>query len=140
MWWHDSVRNVYEILIPVDNDEDRALEQAEAVADLPGREELKAHVFHVFTDNPAGASIGQHGPARHVRDRLEDADIDVEFHEDGGSDPSTVIVETAHDLGVDAICVGARKRSPAGKALLGSTSQRVLLGTDLPVIVTGTSG
>ncbi|MFC7200024.1 universal stress protein [Halospeciosus flavus] len=130
---------MYEVLIPVDDDEERARAQAAAVADLPGRDEIVAHVFHVFTDNPSGASVGQHGGARRARDSLEDAGVEVELHEDGGGNPGGLIVETADDLDVDAICVGARKRSPAGKALLGSTSQDVILSSDRPVIVTGKS-
>ena len=42
---------MYDVLIAVDDDEDRAAAQARAVADLPGAtEDVTAHLCHVFTD------------------------------------------------------------------------------------------
>ena len=35
------------------------------------------------------------------------------------------------------VVVGARRRSPIGKALLGSTAQSVVLGATSPVLVVG---
>jgi nucleotide-binding universal stress UspA family protein len=40
---------------------------------------------------------------------------------------------TEHD--VDHVFIGGRKRRPTGKALLGSTSQGILLGVDVPCTV-----
>ena len=39
------------------------------------------------------------------------------------------------DVNGSVVVVGARRRSPIGKALLGSTAQSVVLGASSPVLV-----
>lgn len=125
---------MYDVLVAVDENEDRALAQADAVADLAeGREDVAAHLLHVFTDNPDGASVHQLGSVRRSRERLEDAGVEVELAETSG-DPAEEILARAREGEVDLVSVAGRKRSPAGKALLGSVSQEVLLGAERPVL------
>jgi nucleotide-binding universal stress UspA family protein len=50
-------------------------------------------------------------------------------------DPADAIVEEAERLRPELVVIGARKRSPVGKFLLGSTTQRVLLDSPSPVLV-----
>lgn len=127
---------MYEVLLAIDDSEERALAQAEAVADLPGRDEVRAVLFHDFTDNPTGASVTQIGAVRRAADALEDAGVEVAYEESSG-DPSETILETARDRDVDCICIAGRKRTPAGKVLFGSVTQAVILGADRPVLVAG---
>ena len=74
----------------------------------------------------------------HLQVPFEPAHIEraVELLEASGS-PSEEILEHAAEYDVDQICVGGRKRSPAGKALFGSVTQDVILGTHKPVLVCG---
>lgn len=125
---------MYHVLIAVDEDEEQAIVQAEAVRNLPGQDELQVTAYHCFDhENPSGASATQVSGVRRVLDTFEDTDVDVQVEESSG-DSATEIVETAEELGVDAICVGGRRRSPAGKALFGSVSQAVLLNAECPVL------
>lgn len=120
-----------ELLLAVDDSTERAVAQARAVADLPVD---RAILFHVFVgENPNGASVHQVASVRRARERLEAAGIEVELAESSG-EPAEAIVETARERDVDLIVVAGRKRSPAGKAVLGSVSQSVLLTTDRPVL------
>jgi nucleotide-binding universal stress UspA family protein len=129
-----EVRDVYHVLVPVDESESRARTQAEAVAALPAASEaVEATLLHVFTDNPSGASVTQLGAVRRAREVLEDADVEVRLDEASG-DPAEEVVERARELDVDCICVAGRKRSPAGKALFGSVSQDVILDSDRAVL------
>ena len=50
-------------------------------------------------------------------------------------DPAEAIIDEAERTTPDLVVVGARKRSPVGKFLLGSTTQRVLLDSPVPVLV-----
>lgn len=125
---------MYEVLVPIDQNESRAIAQAQAVAALPAADsEVRAILMHIFTDNPTGASVTQVGSVRRARETLEDAGVEYVLDEESGS-PADEIVEIADERDVDAICVAGRKRSPTGKALFGSVSQNVILDTDRTVI------
>jgi nucleotide-binding universal stress UspA family protein len=39
------------------------------------------------------------------------------------------------ELGPDLLVIGARRRSPMGKAFLGSVAQNLILDADVPVLV-----
>lgn len=126
---------MYEVLLAVDTSEERAAAQAEAVADLPeAPDSVHVTVFHVFRDNPEGASVAQVATVHAVRDVLDEAGIDYSLAESSG-DPAVEIIDHAADVDADCICVSGRRRSPAGKALFGSTAQGVILDADRPVLV-----
>jgi nucleotide-binding universal stress UspA family protein len=126
---------MYEVLLPIDENGDRAVAQARAVTDLPGdNSDVRVTVFHAFTDNPSGASVTQLQSARRARDVLDDAGIEFRMDE-GSGDPSQAILETAEEMDADLLCLGGRKRSPAGKVLFGSVIQSVLLDTNRSVLV-----
>jgi nucleotide-binding universal stress UspA family protein len=55
-------------------------------------------------------------------------------------EPADSIIEYANDVDARYIVVGGHKRSPAGKALFGNTTQSVLLGTERVVVVVPLSG
>ena len=125
---------MYHVLIAVDEDDDQAIVQANAIRDLPGKDELKVTAYHCFDDeNPGGASATQVAGVKRVIEHFEGTSVQVDVEESSGDAP-TEIIETANELGVDAICVGGRRRTPAGKALFGSVSQAVLLQSEVPVI------
>ncbi|MDY6776278.1 MAG: universal stress protein [Halobacteria archaeon] len=128
---------MYNVLLAVDENEDRAITEAETISELPGKEDLKVTVLYVFTDNPSGASATQIATVRDAIEHLEDHGIETEVLESSG-DPSTEILDTAEEEDVDMICLGGRKRSATGKVLFGSVTQSVILNTDRPVMVTGT--
>jgi len=129
-----GITSMYRVLLGIDTNERRARAQAEAVAALPAAEDaVEALVMHVFQENPEGASVSQVGAVRRVVELFEDAGIDHELLEESG-DPAAELIEAARRHEVDAICVAGRKRTPAGKAIFGSTTQSVILETDRPVL------
>lgn len=131
--------SMYHVLLGVDEDEELAEAIANAVVELPGGpEDVFVSVFHSFVDNPSGASATQVGPVRRATEHLEDAGVDHEVLE-GSGDPAESILQTASKEDVDAIAIGGRSRSPAGKALFGSVAQSVILNADRPVMITGKS-
>jgi len=52
-----------------------------------------------------------------------------------GRAPEIDILEFSEENRMDEIIMGARKRSPVGKALLGSVTQRVALAAGCPVVL-----
>jgi nucleotide-binding universal stress UspA family protein len=125
---------MYDVLIPVDQNEERATAQAEAVVELPAADsEVHATVMHIFQDNPSGASVNQVGSVRRASEVLEAADVEHSLAEESG-EPAEEIVERADELDVDCISVAGRKRSPTGKALFGSVSQTVIIDSERSVL------
>ena len=127
------------LLIALDDDLSQAQAQIAAIEDMVETAEgAEALILHVFDENPEGASVHQVEAVRETKDRLEAAGVTVELLESSG-DPAEEILKHAKEQDVDQVCVGGRKRSPAGKALFGSVTQDVILGTSLPVLVCGNS-
>ena len=67
--------------------------------------------------------------------RLHARGVEHEIHElVRGLSPAEDITRYAEEIGADLIVVGYRRRSPAGKLLLGSDSRDVLLSATCPVL------
>ncbi len=136
----------YRVLVPVDQNETRALAQTAHVADLPAADErVEAVLLHVFTTDESEAipdSLGTYksadriGSVRRAREYLEERGVSVTTLDASGA-PSEAILQAADRHDVAAIVVGGRKRSTAEEAIFGSVTQSVLHGTDRPVVVTG---
>jgi nucleotide-binding universal stress UspA family protein len=52
-----------------------------------------------------------------------------------GPDLADALLSLVDGIAADLLVIGARRRSPVGKALLGSVAQTVILQADLPVLV-----
>ncbi|NIL75083.1 MULTISPECIES: universal stress protein [Rhodococcus] len=65
---------------------------------------------------------------------LGDATLSVRVEPDAG-DPAGAIVDLVADVGASLLVIGSRRRSAVGKFLMGSTVQRVLLDSPVPVLV-----
>lgn len=130
---------MYNVLMPIDSDEDRAMGQAEAVLELPGAgDEVAVTLLHVFDDDSRAdnTSPAQITAGRQVQDRLHDDGIVVETMSTSG-DPPTAILNAAEESDADQIVLGGRKRSPLGSLIFGSVSQAVMLDATIPVTITG---
>ncbi|SDJ42455.1 universal stress protein [Natronorubrum texcoconense] len=143
---------MYNVLLPVDENDDRANEQVDAVLSLPGdTDEISVTVLHIIEEidtmpDEAGATVIddvneslselQDVPdsVDAVERRLEDAGVET-IRQVMVGQPAEGIRQIAQDEGADAIVLGTRKRSPVGKAVFGSVTQSVILEADRPVIV-----
>ena len=54
---------------------------------------------------------------------------------DGLENTADTILELAGKSGAELLVIGARRRSPVGKLLLGSLTQSLILNADMPVLV-----
>jgi nucleotide-binding universal stress UspA family protein len=68
-----------------------------------------------------------------VRETLGEFDADVVETVGRVGDPVDEIHEVAEELDARHLVIGGRRRSAAGKAIFGSTTQSVLLGSAVPV-------
>jgi len=70
-----------------------------------------------------------------VAERFADAGVEVELRQvPPTSDVAQAILDAADETGAELLVIGLRRRSPVGKFVMGSTSQRILLGAGCPVV------
>lgn len=131
----------FRVLVPIDDDEERAVAQARTAASLPGADrDIEVTLLHVDDDTSEDEqrSIRLLGSGKRAIEELDDHGVSVEPLVRSG-DPAAGILDAAEDIGADLIIVGGRKRSPLGSALFGSVSQAVVRDADRPVTITGDS-
>ena len=78
---------------------------------------------------------------RPLEQRLAETGLEVELrtvaHRD---DPADDILDAIEEADVDLVVLGIRRRTPIGKMLLGSTSQRVAIESPVPVVLVKPQG
>lgn len=154
---------MYDLLLPVDDDESRGVAQATYVAGLPAAEEqVHATVLRVVQPEetvgtemrgdlagegpspgpPADADpvgmgeFSDYDAAVAAAEHLESAGVSVSRRLESGG-VSATIREVADDVDCRTIVMGGRKRSGLSQVLLGSTVQDVFRSVDRPVTITG---
>jgi nucleotide-binding universal stress UspA family protein len=69
-----------------------------------------------------------------VEAQLADSGLPHEVRQGVGGDVADQVLEVAAEVDARLIVVGLRRRTPAGKLLMGSVAQRILLGSTCPVL------
>ncbi len=120
------------------NDSDHVL--LEAVREAAARGETLA-VIHVRgaldEDLEAAVGAGVKDAVERVTAKSALPSVAYELHVAAGSadDPTSALLDEVDAVRASVLVIGARHRSPVGKALLGSVSQRLILEADVPVLV-----
>jgi len=66
---------------------------------------------------------------------LAEAGVEHEVRRGTGDEaPADTLLDLVDEVGAELVVIGLRRRSPVGKMLMGSTSQRVLLDAPCPVL------
>ena len=138
---------VHDILVPTDGSK-AAMKAARQAIDLAKKNDAAVHALYVMDMGDADF-VAVPTDIAETRKRLEKkgrgfTDDISELAAEAGVDCVTVvksgipegeIIEYAEDEGVDLIVIGKRGRSDPDKPLIGSTTNRVLGRTDVPVRV-----
>ncbi len=132
---------IWQVLVPVDADVERAHHQAAYVAGLPqAAETVEATVLVVFRHQDyKGApphTFEEVDAAVEAADALENKGVPVERVAIGGEVARTIL-DMAAERDADSIVMGGRKRSGFQEVLLGSITQDVMLAAARPVVITG---
>jgi len=126
---------MYHLALAVQSDDEHLDDKLEAVVALPGASEsVRVTVVHVHDGEGSVADVPAVAAALAG---LASAGVEATSRGVTAEDPAQVPVDAAADLGVDAVCIGGRRRSPAGKLQLKPGAQEVLLRAEVPVVVAG---
>lgn len=113
----------------------KALAQAVREAKFRGTDLAVLHVVgSIDADNREAYRLG-------VSDEIEkvvgdEPSVPWQLHlATAGPDIADTLLDLVDTLNADLLVIGARHRSPVGKALLGSVAQSVILHAKLPVLV-----
>jgi len=113
----------------------KALAQAVREANFRGTDLAVLHVVgSIDADNKEAYRLG-------VSDEIEkvvgdEAPVQWKLHlATAGVDIAETLLGLVDTLDADLLVIGARQRSPVGKALLGSVAQAVILHASVPVLV-----
>lgn len=68
-------------------------------------------------------------------DEVARGELSWEVRLTSSDDIAETVVEQAAEAKAEVLVIGARRRSPVGKLLLGSKAQRIILDADAPVLV-----
>jgi len=131
-------------------DESRVEELTDTVLGVAGPADATVVLFHSFTESAFDEGVKEtgHDPAdppepADVARRLESIDAMVGSLTDAGLDfevrsainpPTDAILQATDYVDADMVFVGGRGRSPVGKAILGSTAQRIMTNAPCPVV------
>jgi nucleotide-binding universal stress UspA family protein len=70
-----------------------------------------------------------------VQERFATARVEVSVREvPTGADTADALIDVAGETGAEVVVIGLRRRTAVGKLVLGSTSSRLLLGLDCPIL------
>lgn len=80
------------------------------------------------------------GPKALSADGADTSGVEVTVVEHGGAngkpkgDPADLVIEEVLARGAERLVIGLKRRTPVGKVILGSISQRLLLNCPVPVL------
>ena len=125
---------MYHLALAVPPEDAHLEDKLDAVGSLPkAAESIRVTVVHVHDGDVDAEAV----PAvARALDALRTAGVEATVL-GVDDDPTEGLLSAADDLAVDAVCIGGRRRSPAGKLQLKFGAQRVLLRAAVPVIVAG---
>ncbi|WP_070364635.1 universal stress protein [Halodesulfurarchaeum formicicum] len=133
---------MYQILMPVDRDEDRSAAQAEYILNCPvDHDEIEVTVLHVLARKDASTADSENFDGNEAAiaaaNRLEGAGITVNRTLGTGEPVSGRILDRAAEIDADEIVMSGRKRSGVSQVLIGSTATDVMQAAERPVVMVG---
>jgi nucleotide-binding universal stress UspA family protein len=130
---------MYHVVMAASKDDENLAAKVDTIAGLPSATEaVQVTLVHVrLEDEVNDGSVTDQPPVAEALDRCSEAGLRTETY---GLVAETVpegLVDAIEKLDPDLVCLGGRRRSPAGKRQLKPGAQEVILQSGAPVVVAG---
>lgn len=126
---------MYHVVVGVAPDDDQLEDKVEAISDLADAgASVRVTLVHV---NEGGSDVEDVPAVTDGLELLDGAEVEATVHDPEDESPRWGVVDAAAHLGADAICIGGRHRSPAGKLQMKTGAQEIVLRAGCPVLVAG---
>jgi nucleotide-binding universal stress UspA family protein len=108
---------------------------AAGLAEAQRRQEALVVLNSPRENSPMSPALADGSAIERLRSQAAAAGVDLEVRQDPYSgELADTVVRTAQEIDASVVVIGVRHRSPVGKLIMGSTSQRILLEADRPVL------
>ena len=125
---------MYHVAVGVARADEHLTDKVDTVRSLPTSEDsTRVTVVHI-----SDGTEGETPAVAKALQALESAGITADVHRAEAEDSPRTLVEVVDELEVDLLCIGGRRRSPAGKLQLKPGAKEVILNAACPVVVAGT--
>ncbi|NUP59665.1 MAG: universal stress protein [Pseudarthrobacter sp.] len=107
----------------------------QAIAEARNRNSKLLVINSSKGDAPVDNRFAQEGDIQGIEERLATQGINHEIKQPvRGHDAAAEVLDASEEHNAELIVIGLRRRTPVGKLIMGSTSQRILLEADCPVL------
>jgi nucleotide-binding universal stress UspA family protein len=126
---------MYHVAVGIASEDELIPHKVDAVSELPhSTDSVRVTLIHVHDGE---ASVESVPPVTEAIEGFTAVGIETEVHSVINEDAPRGLLEGAAALDADLLCIGGRRRSPAGKFQLKTGAQEVLIHADQPVVVAG---
>lgn len=128
---------MYHVVMAVSTDDEGLAAKVDTVADLPtATEAVRVTLVHVHAGDD-GEKIADRPAVSEALERCSEAGLQAEPYGLVAETAPDGLVEAIETLDPDLVCLGGRRRSPAGKRQLKPGAQEVILQAGPPVVIAG---
>lgn len=130
---------MYHVAMAVSADDKDLSAKVDTIAALPSAtEDVRVTLVHVDEDGEEDATrVADQPDVAEARTLCAEAGLQADTYGLADENVPAGLVDAIEDLEPDLVCLGGRRRSPAGKRQLKPGAQEVILQSGTPVVVAG---
>lgn len=129
---------MYHVAMAVSTDDDDLAAKVDTIAALPSAtEDVRVTLVHVGAGDEDTERVADQPDVADALELFSEAELRTDTYGLVAEAVPEGLVDAIEELGPDLVCLGGRRRSPAGKRQLKPGAQEVILQSGVPVVVAG---
>lgn len=129
---------MYHVVMAVSTDDDDLAAKVDTIAALPSAtDDVRVTLVHVAAGKEDAERVADQSDVADALELCAEADLRVDSYGRVAETVPEGLVDAIEELEPDLVCLGGRRRSPAGKRQLKPGAQEVILQSGAPVLIAG---